>query len=83
MLFTFDIPDAQVERVKDWMRKETDPGIDPETELPNPPLTDAELLAEFKRKVRRWIKGEVQQYELLEQHEAIFATYTQIDVEDA
>lgn len=82
MQITFNIPDDQVFRVKDWMRKETDPGIDPETQLPNPPLTDAELLAEFKRKLQRWIKGEVQQYELLKQHEDIFATYTQIDIQD-
>jgi hypothetical protein len=82
MQITFNIPDDQVFRVKDWMRKETDPGIDPDTELPNPPLTDAELLAEFKRKLQRWIKGEVQQFELLRQHEDIFATYTQIDIQD-
>ncbi|MHC4302440.1 MAG: hypothetical protein ACYS7Y_34710 [Planctomycetota bacterium] len=82
MQITFNIPDDQVFRVKDWMRKETDPGIDPDTELPNPPLTDAELLAEFKRKLQRWIKGEVQQFELLKQHEDIFATYTQIDIQD-
>jgi hypothetical protein len=82
MQITFNIPDDQVHRVQDWMRKETDPGEDPETGLPNPPLSDAELLAEFKRKLQRWIKGEVQQYELLKQHEDIFATYTQIDIQD-
>jgi hypothetical protein len=82
MQITFNIPDDQVFRVKDWMRKETDPGEDPDTGLPNPPLSDAELLAEFKRRLQRWIKGEVQQFELLKQHEDIFATYTQIDIQD-
>lgn len=83
MQFTFDIPDAQVPRIKDWMLSVTDPGVDPETGEPNPPLTDAELLAEFKLRIRRWIKGEVQQYELLKEHEAIYAGYTQIDVTDS
>lgn len=79
MQITFNIPDAQVPRIADWIRS-TLAEID---EQGNPvQYTNAELLAEFKRQVQRWIKGEVQQHELLEQHKAIFANYTQIDVTD-
>jgi len=79
MQITFNIPDAQVPRIADWVRDtlpaETDPGV-PIT------YTNAELLAEFKVRVRRWIQGEVQQHELLEQHKQVFAAYTQIEVTD-
>ena len=77
MQITFNIPDAQVPRIADWisstMPSETDVGV-PIT------YTNAELLAEFKARVRRWIQGEVQQHELLKQHEDIYAQYTQIEV---
>ncbi|MHC4705441.1 MAG: hypothetical protein ACYTFQ_33280 [Planctomycetota bacterium] len=81
MQFTITIPDAQVQRVADWIRS-TLPDTDPlDTELPAS-YTNAELLAEFQTQIRKWIKGEVQQYELLEQHKAVYDAYTQIDVTD-
>jgi hypothetical protein len=49
---------------------------------PLPVPTDAELLYEFKQKIKRWVKGEVQQFELLREHENLFASYIQIDVQD-
>lgn len=77
MIVSFNIPDAQVSRIADWIR-DTMPALD---ENQNPiTYTNAELLAEFKLRVKRWIRGEVQQYELLKEHEAIFAQYAQIDV---
>ena len=78
MQITLNIPDAQVARVKDmvatrWLLMEDGNGnrVTP---------TDALLMQEFKRRIREWIKGEVQQHELLKQHEAIFAAYTPLDV---
>lgn len=79
MIVSFDIPDAQVPRIAAWIRTE----LGSEDEFGNPVTwTDAEVLAQFKHKVRQWIKGEVQQYELLKEHEASFQNYTQIDVTD-
>ncbi len=80
MQFTFTIPDAQIPRIEAWIESkflnEDDEGN------PVPPPTQQEKLAEFKRLVRLWIKGEVQQFELLKEHEQVFANYTQIDVTD-
>ena len=78
MQFTFNIPDAQVPRVRAWVQSRY-PDINPETDAP---YTNAELLALFKTAIREWIKGEVQQYELLQEHEAVYQNYTRIDVED-
>lgn len=80
MQFTFNIPNAHVPRIKAWIASRF-VNVDPDGN-PVPPPTDEELLAEFRQLVRDWIKGEVQQYELLKQHEDIFSQYTQIDVED-
>jgi hypothetical protein len=79
MQITFNIPDAQVPRIKAWMLSRHVQELDAEGN-PLPLPTDAELLAEFKLSVRRWIKGEVQQYELLKEHDRVYAEYTQIDV---
>jgi len=78
MQITFNIPDAQVSRISDWIR-----GTMPAESEPGVPInyTNAELLAEFKGRIRRWIKGEVQQYELLKEHETIFANYISIDID--
>lgn len=80
MQFTINIPDAQVQRVADMVRSKL-----PAEDLDNQPITysNAVLLAEFKRQIRQWIKGEVQQYELLEEHKNVFANYTPIDATDA
>lgn len=84
MQFTFDIPDDQVDRVKAWVRTRFPAAdeIDGETGLPYGEPTNAELIADFKFQIRRWVKEQVQQYELLEQHKTIFQSYTQIDMED-
>jgi hypothetical protein len=79
MKVTFDIPDAQVIRIKDWI---SDTYFQPDDAIvpTPPPPTDAELLAEFKRQVREFIKDRVQNYELLKEHEVIFQQYTPIEV---
>lgn len=83
MQFTFNIPDAQVPRVAAWVRSTLpeDLGLDVDGN-PVPEPTNAELLVIFKNLLRNWIKREVQQYELLEQHKTVFANYTQIDVQE-
>lgn len=78
MQFTINIPDAQVQRVADWIRG-TLPAT-AEDDITPITYTDAELLAEFKRQIARWVKDQVQQHELLEQHEQIFQQYSPIDV---
>lgn len=80
MQVTITIPDDQVPRIKDWML--TQFGTEDENGNPVDPPTDAELLYEFKQKIKRWVKGEVQQFELLREHENLFASYTQIDIQD-
>lgn len=80
MQFTINIPDEQMPRVEAWVESLFDP-LD-ENGNPVTPPTQAEKLAEFKHRIKRFIKGEVQQFELLEQHKSIFETYTQIDVTD-
>lgn len=84
MQITFDIPDAQVPRVTAWVRSLFPDAaeINPATNEPNGEPTNQELLAEFKQQIRNYVKGQVQQYELLQEHETIFANYTQIDIED-
>ena len=79
MQFTINIPDAQVGRVAEWVRA-TLPEFEDGDGSPPITYTNAELLAEFKRRIRNWVRGEVQQYELLKEHEAVFAAYTEIDV---
>lgn len=77
MIISFNIPDAQVPRIRDWMLSQL-PSIDAND---NPiTWTDQEILAEFKEVIRGYIRGQVQQYELLKQHEAVFAGYTPLDV---
>lgn len=85
MIISFDIPDAQVPRVTAWVRSLFPDAaeIDPGTGEPHGDPTNAELLAEFKAQVRNWIKGQVQQYELLEEHKQVFANYTPIEPTDA
>ena len=78
MQVTFDIPDAQVDRIKPWVEK-TMPRDENGALLP---YTNADLLQQFKFLVRQWIKNEVQQHELLAEHETIFQQYSQIDVTD-
>jgi hypothetical protein len=80
MQVTITIPDDQVPRIKDWML--TQFATEDENGDPVAPPTDAELLYEFKQKIKRWVKGEVQQFELLREHENLFASYTQIDIQD-
>ena len=84
MQFTFNIPDAQVQRVRDWVRSEFPDAADinPATGEPFGEPDPATLIAEFKGKIRNWIKGQVQQYELLQQHEQVYQNYTSLDVED-
>jgi len=81
MQFTINIPDAHVQRVADWIRG-TLPEFEDGTVDPIA-YTNAELLLEFRRQIRRWIREEVQQHELLAEHEQVFQQYTPIDVEDA
>lgn len=84
MQITFNIPDAQVPRVTAWVRS-LFPDAAEINEATNEPYgepTNQELLAEFKLQIRNWVKGQVQQYELLQEHETIFQQYTQIDIED-
>jgi hypothetical protein len=80
MQVTITIPDDQVPRIKDWML--TQFATEDENGDPVAPPDDAELLYEFKQKIKRWVKGEVQQFELLREHENLFASYTQIDIQD-
>ena len=84
MQFTFNIPDAQVPRVTAWVRSLFPDAneIDPGTGQPHGDPTNDELLAEFKQQVRNHIKNQVQQYELLKEHEQVFANYTPIDPTD-
>ena len=79
MDITITIPDAQVPRVTAFVRSKFLLEPDPETgEMPPEPTND-ELLAEFKRLIRLWVKGEIQQFELLQEHERIYAEYTPIE----
>ena len=78
MQFTFNIPDAQVPRVRAWVASMY-PEINTATDLP---YTNAEYLQLFKEHIRDWVKNQVQQYELLQEHEAIYQNYTRLDVED-
>lgn len=79
MQFTFTIPDAQVPRIRAWMLSEL-----PSLDAAGNPITwtDQQILAEFKEVVKGYIRNQVQQYELLLEHEASFQAYTQIDVTD-
>ena len=79
MDITITIPDAQVPRVTAFVRSKFLLEPDPETGEMPPEPTNAELLAEFKRLIRLWVKGEIQQFELLQEHERIYAEYTPID----
>ena len=79
MDITITIPDAQLPRVTAYVRSRFDLQADPVTGEVPPEPTNAELLAEFKRIITRYIKAEVQQYELLEQHKAVFDAYAPID----
>lgn len=81
MDITITIPDAQVPRVTAFVRSKFPDAaeINPATGEPHGEPTNAELLAEFKNLIRQWVKGEVQQYELLEQHKVVFDAYTPID----
>jgi hypothetical protein len=79
MDITITIPDAQLPRVTAYVRSKFLLEPDPETGEVPPEPTNQELIAEFKRIIRLYIKGEVQQYELLEQHKASFDAYTPID----
>ena len=74
MQFSFNIPDAQVPRLREFLLSKTAPD--------DPPATDQELMANFRKMIRSWIKSEVQQYELMKEHEASYQNYTQIDVTD-
>ncbi len=84
MQFTFNIPDEQLPRVKAWVRTRFPAAdeINNETGEPYGEPTDAELLADFKFQIRRWVKDQIQQHELLEQHKQVFDQYTQIDMTD-
>ena len=79
MQFSFTIPDAQVPRVRAWIAAKYPP-VNSATEQP---YTNAEYLALFKEHIREWVKSEVQQHELLEQHEQVFQNYVRLDVDDA
>lgn len=80
MIVSFNIPDAQVPRIRDWILSEL-PALDAEG---NPiGWTDQQILAEFKEIVKGHIRNQVQQYELLQQHEAVFQAYTPLDVTDS
>lgn len=80
MDITITIPDAQVPRVTAFVRSKFDLSEpDPITGEMPPEPTNAELLAEFKRMIRLWVKGEVQQFELLQEHERVFSEYSPID----
>lgn len=79
MDITITIPDAQVSRVTAFVRSKFLLEPDPETGEMPPEPTNAELLAEFKRLIRQWVKGEVQQFELLQEHERVYAEYTPIE----
>jgi hypothetical protein len=81
MEVTITIPPAQVDRLKAFVRSKIDVGTDPETGEPNPEPTNAELLLEFKHFLRRYIKAEVQQFELLKEHELSFQNYTPVEPE--
>ena len=76
MNITITIPDQHVQRVADFVRSEL-----PELDENQQPIeyTNAELLAEFKQKLREQIKGWVQQYELLEQHKQVFEAYSPLE----
>ena len=77
MIVSFNIPDAQVPRIREWVLSQL-PALDADG---NPiEWTDQQILAEFKEIVRSHIRNEVQQHELLQQHEAVFQAYTPIDV---
>ena len=76
MNITITIPDEHVHRVADFVRSEL-PAEDPDG-LPIT-YTNAELIAEFKQKLREQIKGWVQQHELLKEHEAVYAAYSPLE----
>ena len=80
MIVSFNIPDAQVPRIRDWMLSEL-----PSEDAEGNPIewTNAQILAEFREVIKGYIRGQVQQHELLKQHEVIFAGYTPIDVTDS
>jgi hypothetical protein len=82
MQISFNIPDAQVDRISTWIREKHFP-VDPEVQPPAIEPTNAELLDKFKEIIRQYIKNELQQHELLKEHEQIFQQYTPIDVTDA
>lgn len=80
MIVSLNIPDAQVPRIREWMLSQL-PSEDSEG---NPiEWTNAQILAEFREVIKGYIRGQVQQHELLKEHEAIFATYAPLDVTDA
>jgi len=78
MDITITIPDQHIQRVAAMVRSKLPTDIDPDTEEPYV-FTNEELIVEFKRMITRYIKGEVQQYELLEQHKAVFDSYTPLE----
>jgi hypothetical protein len=83
-VISITIPDVHVPRIKTWVRSYWPPAeeIDPTTGLPFGDPTDAELMADFKSRLKLFVQQQVQQYELLEEHKASEANYTQIPVED-
>lgn len=80
MLITFNIPDAQVPRVREWALT-----LLPDTDAMGEPVTwtNQEIMEAFRQAIKDHIRGQVQQHELLKEHEAIFATYAPLDVADA
>lgn len=80
MIVSFNIPDAQVPRIRAWMLSEL-----PELDSDGNPIqwTDQQILLEFKEIIKGHIRNQVQQYELLKQHEAVFQAYTPLDVTDS
>jgi hypothetical protein len=81
MKITFNIPDAQVPRISEWIEAKHFP-VDPQVQPPAPTPTDADLLQKFREMIREYIKDQLQQYELLKEHEVVYQQYTPIDVTD-
>ena len=76
---SFNIPDAEVPRVRAMILAAL-----PSEDADGNPITytNAELMQEFKNRIKTWVKSEVQQYELLAAREDLYNQYTPIPVED-
>lgn len=77
---TIEINNAHIPRIKQWML-DVIIGYDPDDPQGPALPTDAELLEELRSMIKLWVKDQVQDYELKQQHEDIFQQYTTIEVD--